>query len=130
MSVKTLFDIKGKAALITDSSRGLGLQMADALDEAGARLAITARKPHELEQATDHLKGLGIEALTISYNTSKAAVINFTRALAAEWGKYNINVNATCPGFSPPRCRACFWKGWGRRSSLPRRYNDWEATKI
>ena len=40
---------------------------------------------------------------TIAYNTSKGAVINFTRALAAEWGKYNIRVNAICPGFFPSK---------------------------
>jgi len=36
---------------------------------------------------------------TLAYNTSKTAVIGFTRTLAAEWGKYGINVNAICPGF-------------------------------
>jgi gluconate 5-dehydrogenase len=36
---------------------------------------------------------------TIAYSTSKGAVVNFTKALAAEWGQYNINVNAICPGF-------------------------------
>jgi gluconate 5-dehydrogenase len=40
---------------------------------------------------------------TIAYNTSKGAAVNFTRTLAAEWGKYNINVNAICPGFFPTR---------------------------
>jgi len=35
----------------------------------------------------------------IAYNTSKTAVIGFTRTLAAEWGRYGINVNAICPGF-------------------------------
>jgi gluconate 5-dehydrogenase len=40
---------------------------------------------------------------TIAYNTSKGAVINFTRALAAEWGAYDINVNAVCPGFFPSK---------------------------
>ena len=44
MSVKALFDLGGKTALITGGSRGLGLQMAEALGEMGARLAITARK--------------------------------------------------------------------------------------
>ena len=40
---------------------------------------------------------------TIAYNTSKGAVINITRALGAEWGKYNITVNAICPGFFPSK---------------------------
>ena len=39
------------------------------------------------------------EMKTIAYNTSKGALVNLTRALAAEWGPYNINVNAICPGF-------------------------------
>ena len=42
----------------------------------------------------------------IAYNTSKGAVITFTQALAAEWGKYGINVNALCPGFFPSRMTA------------------------
>ena len=44
MGVKQLFDLTGKTALITGGSRGLGLQMAEALGEMGAKLAITARK--------------------------------------------------------------------------------------
>jgi gluconate 5-dehydrogenase len=43
------------------------------------------------------------EMQTIAYNTSKGALVNMTRALAAEWGKYNINVNAICPGFFPSK---------------------------
>lgn len=43
------------------------------------------------------------EMYTISYNTSKGALHNFTRALASEWGRYNINVNALCPGFFPTK---------------------------
>ena len=40
---------------------------------------------------------------TIAYNTSKAAVINFTRTLAGEWGRHGITVNAIAPGFFPSR---------------------------
>ena len=43
---------------------------------------------------------------TVAYNTSKAAVINFTRALACEWGPRGINVNAVCPGFFPSKMTA------------------------
>ena len=43
------------------------------------------------------------ELRMIAYNTSKAAVNNFTRALAAEWGQHGINVNALCPGFFPSK---------------------------
>ena len=203
MSVKELFQLDGKVALITGGSRGLGLQMAQALGEMGCRVAITARKAGELVEAKAHLQSKGIEVLTvvndlqrfegipalvsevletygsidilvnnagaswgapaedypdeawhkvmnlnvtapfflarevgkrsmierrsgkiiniasvaglkgsppgmtaIAYNTSKAAAINFTRALAGEWGKYNINVNAICPGFFPSKMSA------------------------
>ena len=40
---------------------------------------------------------------TIAYNTSKGAVVNFTRALAGEWGEHNITVNAIAPGFFPSK---------------------------
>ncbi|WP_226666078.1 SDR family oxidoreductase [Metabacillus litoralis] len=40
---------------------------------------------------------------TIAYNTSKGAVITFTKDLAAKWGQYNINVNSIAPGFFPTK---------------------------
>ena len=200
MGVKKLFDLAGKIALVTGGSRGLGLQMAEALGEMGARVAITARKQPELEQAATHLSGQGVEVLTVAgdlsrletipamldrvieklgpvdvlvnnagatwgapaedypaegwnkvmrlnldalffltqavgkkcmiprrsgkivniasvaglsgnppamqtvaYNASKGAVVSLTRALAAEWGRHGINVNAICPGFFPSK---------------------------
>ena len=45
------------------------------------------------------LNGNPIDMKTIAYNTSKTAVIGFTRTLAAEWGRFGITVNAICPGF-------------------------------
>ena len=200
-SLRDLFDLRGKVALITGGSRGLGLQMAEALGEFGATVILAARKADELQEAVAHLEDLGVaasaiaidlrhpdsaEALaqqalhragrvdifvnnagaswgaaaedhsaadwarvidlnlnavffltqavgrawmipnhsgriiniasvaglkgnqtgslgTIAYNTSKGGVVNFTRALAAEWGKYNITVNALAPGWFPSR---------------------------
>jgi gluconate 5-dehydrogenase len=49
------------------------------------------------------LAGNPTEMKTIAYNTSKGAVVNFTRALAGEWGEHGITVNAICPGFFPSK---------------------------
>ncbi len=199
-SVQQLFDLRGKTALVSGGSRGLGLQMAHALGEAGARVMLSSRKAADLEVAVAELQAAGIDARwiaadcavesdirrladetlermgpvdilvnnagaswgapaedhpvsawdkvmnlnirgyfilsqqiakrcmierksgriiniasitglggnppemqMIAYNTSKGAVINFTRALAAEWGRYNITVNTICPGFFPSK---------------------------
>ena len=48
------------------------------------------------------LAGNGANMQTLAYNTSKAAVINFTRTLAGEWGRYGITVNAIAPGPTLP----------------------------
>ena len=199
-TVQQLFDLSGKTALVTGGSRGLGLQMARALGEAGARLMISSRKASDLEKTVATLQAEGLDAQwlaadcaqeadihrlteqtlsrmgsidilvnnagaswgapaedhpleawdkvmnlnvrgyfllsqavakasmiprrsgrilnvasiaglagnpsgmqTIAYNTSKGAVINFTRTLAGEWGRYGITVNAICPGFFPSK---------------------------
>jgi gluconate 5-dehydrogenase len=205
MSVKHLLDLTGKVAIVTGGSRGIGLQMAEALGEMGARIVLTARKQDELDAARAHLEALHVECLTITgdladtpsipalvdkvlerwstidvlvnnagaswgapaldhpdagwhkvmrlnvdaqfflsrevakramvprrsgkiiniasiaglggnppkwelntvgYNTSKGALVALTRTLAAEWGQYNINVNAICPGFFPSKMAA------------------------
>jgi NAD(P)-dependent dehydrogenase (short-subunit alcohol dehydrogenase family) len=202
MSVRDLFDLAGRTAIVTGGSRGIGLQMATALGEMGARVAITARRQDELDEARAGLERAGVECLaisgdladrgavprivdaalaawgqidilvnnagcnwaapaedypdegwrkvmnlnidaqfflcrevgkramlprrsgkivniasiaglygnppgwgmgTIAYNASKGALVNMTRALAAEWGRHNINVNAICPGFFPSK---------------------------
>jgi NAD(P)-dependent dehydrogenase (short-subunit alcohol dehydrogenase family) len=209
-TVQQLFDLRGKTALVTGASRGLGLQMAHALGEAGARIMISSRKAADLELAVASLQAAGIDARwsaadcaveadirrladqtlermgpldilvnnagatwgapaedhpvaawdkvmntnvrgyfilsqhiakhcmiercsgriiniasitglggnppdmqTIAYNTSKGAVVNFTRALAAEWGRYGITVNAICPGFFPSKMTAATLRSFG-----------------
>jgi NAD(P)-dependent dehydrogenase (short-subunit alcohol dehydrogenase family) len=197
--IQTLFDLTGKTALVTGGSRGLGLQIAEALGEAGAKIVLSSRKAADLEEAAAHLQDKGIdtrwvaadasqpaeidrvadEAMQrvghidilvnnagatwgapaethpleawdkvmnlnirsiflmsqaigrrsmiprkngriinvasiaglagsadmqfIAYGTSKGAVVNFTRTLAGEWGRYGITVNALAPGFFPSK---------------------------
>src|SRR5690606_33433382 len=71
------------------------------LSQAIAKLDMIPRQQGRIINVAS-IAGLGgnpVEMKTIAYNTSKGAVINFTRALAAEWGVHGITVNAICPGF-------------------------------
>ncbi|WP_223673175.1 SDR family NAD(P)-dependent oxidoreductase, partial [Proteus terrae] len=61
-TVQQLFDLRGRTALITGGSRGLGLQMAFALGEAGARVLVSSRKAADLEEAVAALQQAGIDA--------------------------------------------------------------------
>src|ERR1700712_980268 len=80
-TVQKLFDLTGKTALITGGSRGLGLQMAHALGEAGARVMLSSRKAEDLEQAAAELQAAGIDARWIAADCSKE---EDTRRLADE----------------------------------------------
>ena len=75
MSLAKLLDLHGKVALVTGGSRGLGLQMAEVLGELGAKVAITARKKGELDDAAAHLKSLGIDALPVVCDMGDLAAI-------------------------------------------------------
>lgn len=83
-TVQQLFDLKGKTALVTGGSRGLGLQMAQALGEAGARLVLTSRKAHDLEAAARELQAQGIDAQWIAADCANEADIQRLVAEATE----------------------------------------------
>src|SRR5581483_3976813 len=57
-----LFDLTGRAALITGASRGIGLAIAEALGCAGAQVVLNARSRQSLDQAALHLRSCGIRA--------------------------------------------------------------------
>lgn len=94
MSVRQLFDLSGQVALITGGSRGLGLQMAEALGEMGARLALTARKAEELAEAKRHLEGLGYTVDTFVNDLQQFdAIPGLVDAVLARCGTVDILVN-------------------------------------
>jgi NAD(P)-dependent dehydrogenase (short-subunit alcohol dehydrogenase family) len=97
--VQQLFDRSGQTALVTGGSRGLDLQMAEALGEAGAKIMLTSRKAADLEEAIADLAARGIDARWIAADASDPAQIQ----LAGEWGARGINVNALAPGFFPSK---------------------------
>jgi NAD(P)-dependent dehydrogenase (short-subunit alcohol dehydrogenase family) len=72
MQANKLFDLGGKVALVTGGSRGIGFQMAEALGEMGCKLAISARKQHELGAASAALRRTNIEVLTIAKDLGAA----------------------------------------------------------
>ncbi|MDE2564305.1 MAG: SDR family oxidoreductase [Burkholderiales bacterium] len=73
--VQKLFDLSGQIALVTGGSRGLGLQIAEALGEAGARLMLSARKAAELEAAVAHLAARGIASQFVAGDASDPAQV-------------------------------------------------------
>ena len=94
MSLKKLLDLSGKVAIVTGGSRGLGLQMAEALGEMGARVALTARKAVELEAAVKHLAAQGVEAMAVPVDLGRRESIPPTvDAVAARFGTVDILVN-------------------------------------
>jgi len=59
--IKELFDLSGRTAIVTGGSRGLGLEMAEGLAEAGASLMLCARREEWLTQAIEEMRGRGFK---------------------------------------------------------------------
>ncbi len=94
MSVRKLFDLSGRVALITGGSRGLGLQIAEALGEMGAKVAITARKQPELDEAAAHLQAQGVEVAPIACDLQDTAAAKpLIEQVLARYGRLDILVN-------------------------------------
>jgi NAD(P)-dependent dehydrogenase (short-subunit alcohol dehydrogenase family) len=103
MTVRELFEIKGRVALVTGGSRGLGLQIAQGLGEMGARVAISARKAGELEDAQSQLAQQGIDALTVVNDLTKPEQVPaLVEAVVARYGRIDILVNNAGTSWGAP----------------------------
>lgn len=103
MKVQDLLNLTGKTALVTGGSRGLGLQMAEALGEMGAKVAISARKADELAAAVRSLEAAGIEAAAFPSDAGKAdAAAPLVDSVVARFGKIDILVNNAGAAWNAP----------------------------
>jgi gluconate 5-dehydrogenase len=94
MGVKKLFDLAGRTALVTGGSRGLGLQIAEALGEMGAQVAITARKKDELDSALSRLKDAGVKGKAFVCDIGKReAIPPLVEEVMQQCGRIDILVN-------------------------------------
>ena len=89
-----LFDLSNKVALVTGGSRGLGLEIATGLAEAGARLAITARREAWLRTAEEALREVGSPPLVLSCDVSDPLQVESAVAATLDThGRIDILVN-------------------------------------
>jgi gluconate 5-dehydrogenase len=94
MNVRELFDLRDKVAIVTGGSRGLGKEIAFGLGEAGAKLAITARREEGLLATAQELESAGIECLPITIDISEVEGVKLMVAKTQEkWGVIDILVN-------------------------------------
>lgn len=93
--LERLFSLQGQGALVTGGSRGIGFEIARALGEAGARVAIVARRPEWLEPAERALRDAGITCAAFTADVADAAQVNRTvEGAQAAIGDVSILVNA------------------------------------
>jgi NAD(P)-dependent dehydrogenase (short-subunit alcohol dehydrogenase family) len=94
MRVRELFELGGQVALVTGSSRGLGPQIATALGEMGAKVALCARSREELAAAAARLDAAGIEAFAAPCDLAKPDEIpRLIEAVLERFGQIDILVN-------------------------------------
>lgn len=94
MNVRQLFDLKGRVALVTGGSIGLGRQVAQALAEMGADIVLCARKRERCEQAAQELEALGVHALALACDVTDSEQIHaVVDAATARFGRTDVLVN-------------------------------------
>lgn len=112
--IPQLFDLTGKTAVITGGSHGLGLQMAHALGEAGARIMLCARNADALEEVCADLQDAGIDARWVAADVAVAADLQkLVSETLQRMGDIDILVNAAgaChPELTQPDQLAAAWE--------------------
>jgi NAD(P)-dependent dehydrogenase (short-subunit alcohol dehydrogenase family) len=94
VSVRQLFDLTGRVAIVTGGSIGLGRQMAEGLAEMGANLALCARKEERCRQVAAELQQLGVKTIALACDVkSRSSIQEAVDAILAKFGRIDILIN-------------------------------------
>lgn len=89
-----MFDLKGRTAVVTGASAGLGTEIAEGLARQGADLAILARRGELLEKQAEKLRAYGVRVMPVVCDVTKQqAVEQAADMIVKEYGKIDIAVN-------------------------------------
>jgi NAD(P)-dependent dehydrogenase (short-subunit alcohol dehydrogenase family) len=102
-TVRDLFELTGRTAIITGGSVGLGRQMAEALGEMGANLVLCARKKERCVQAAEELKTFGVKTLALACDVKNPADVQaVVDATLATFGRIDILINNAGTSWGAP----------------------------
>ncbi|MEO0899184.1 MAG: glucose 1-dehydrogenase [Bacteroidota bacterium] len=104
MNIKNLFNLEGKVAIVTGSSKGIGEAMAHGLAEFGAKVVISSRKQEAVDEVAAKFKSEGLEATGIACHVGdEEARKELIQKTIDTYGRIDILINnaATNPYFGP-----------------------------
>ena len=101
--MKNYFDVKGKNAIVTGASSGLGKQFALCLAEQGANVAIAARRVERLEELKPQIEAYGVKCLVLPCDVTDTTQIKAAAEKTfKEFGCIDILINNAAAGFATP----------------------------